>query len=52
MGVADIAEAVKEILNSEDNFTICDSKGIEISESTETQSENFVLSYWWKLVRG
>jgi len=37
MGVKDISQSIQEILNTEETFTICDSKGIEITDSQETR---------------
>ncbi|VDI11143.1 Hypothetical predicted protein [Mytilus galloprovincialis] len=42
MGVKDINQSIQEILNTEETFTICDSKGIEITDSQETR----VLEFW------
>ncbi|CAC5392233.1 unnamed protein product [Mytilus coruscus] len=38
MGVKDINQSIQEILNTDETFTICDSKGIEITDSQETRS--------------
>ncbi|CAG2185118.1 unnamed protein product [Mytilus edulis] len=42
MGVKEINQSIQEILNTEETFTICDSKGIEITDSQETR----VLEFW------
>ncbi|CAC5385875.1 unnamed protein product [Mytilus coruscus] len=42
MGVKDINQSIQEILNTDETFTICDSKGIEITDSQETRA----LEFW------
>ena len=37
MGVDDVSQIVKETLNDEDSFSLCDAKGVEIMESEETK---------------
>ncbi|KAK6491892.1 hypothetical protein HHUSO_G4096 [Huso huso] len=44
LGVCGVANLVKEYMNSADDFTICDSKGLEIVDSFETKDVEF-----WKI---
>lgn len=43
MGVKEVARLTQETLNSEDEFLICDSKGIEIADSPHTRRKYYKI---------